>query len=70
MIASFSWEIVGGDTHMTSTLRGVEGGFCLKSDVQGQGGGKILDIDGQGSGGSQKLDSFMDVICVSSLIII
>ena len=30
MIASFSWEIVGGDTHMTSTLRGGGGGFLFK----------------------------------------
>ena len=50
---------------MTSTMREGEWG----KDVQGQGGGKILDVDGQGLRILENYTIFMDVICVSSLMI-
>ena len=50
---------------MTSTMRGGEWG----KDVQGQGGGKILDVDGQELRILENYTIFMDVICVSPLMI-
>ena len=41
----------------------------MKLDIQGQGGGRILDADGQWGGDHENWTIFMDVICVSFLII-
>ena len=48
--------------------RGGEG-VRLKLDVQGQRGAKILDVDGQGVRSLENQTIFMDVICLSSLMI-
>ena len=41
----------------------------LKLNIQGQMGGRISDADGQGVGGPESWTIPMDVICVSSQIL-
>ena len=41
---------------------------CLKLDVQGQGSGRILEVDGVG--GPKNWTIFLDVICVSFLMVV